>query len=90
MEAQVGVSPPGTLDSSESRTGPIKFTAARRDLNGVGSRAPRPVLGQENWLSPPFASLQPKEDRRLRGLGRAERVNLPLPIPPDRMCGEGR
>jgi len=61
LEAQVGVSPPGTLDSSESRTGPIKFTAARRGLYGVGSRAPRPVLGQENVLSPPFASPQLKD-----------------------------
>ena len=33
------------------------------------------MLGQENKLLPPYASPQPNEDRRLRGLGRAERVD---------------
>ena len=42
LEAQVGVSPPGTSDGSYARTGPIGIAEARRERHGVASRDSRP------------------------------------------------
>ena len=71
LEAQVAESAPGTIDSSCSRTGPVEFTDARRDLDGGGSA--RAGRGDQAVAVKCVAAAV--KDRRLRRLGRAERVN---------------
>ena len=75
LEAQVAVSAPGTRDSSYSRTGPNGVTAARRNVVGVESRDSRLCWARRTSCRRLFAPQQLEEDRRLRWLGRAGRVN---------------